>query len=149
MTAPTPTPNGPAAALSRAYRLTRGAILGATLLALGSGCRSAPAARPAPPAGLLVLVVSPPGGLLLLDDRPILARPDATRLSLEVPAGAHRVELRAPGYFTAYRDVTVPPRALGEQRLDVALRPDPDAEPETATPARPLGTLPSRFPDVP
>ena len=67
----------------------------------------------------------------------------ARRIALR--AGPHRLELRAPGHFPAYRDLELP--SAGELRLDLALRPDPDAEPEA--PARPLGQLPTPVPEVP
>jgi len=44
-----------------------------------------------------------------------------------VPSGARRVEVRADGWFTAYRDVTVP--HAGRARVDVALRRVPETEP--------------------
>ena len=44
-----------------------------------------------------------------------------------VPSGARRVEVRADGWFTAYRDVVVP--HAGRARVDVALRRVPDTEP--------------------
>ena len=47
--------------------------------------------------------------------------------SLLVPSGARRVEVRADGWFTAYRDVVVP--HAGRARVDVALRRVPDTEP--------------------
>jgi hypothetical protein len=47
--------------------------------------------------------------------------------ALPVASGTLRVEVRADGYFTAYRDLPVPKGARG--RLDVALRPVPDGEP--------------------
>jgi hypothetical protein len=47
--------------------------------------------------------------------------------SLKVAAGLRRVEVRADGWFTAYREVEVPAR--GAARLDVDLRKIPDGEP--------------------
>lgn len=107
-----------------------------------AGCRSTPAARP---TGTLLLSVAPAGVTILLDDRPLPARSGDALLRVAVTSGAHRIELRAPGYFTAYRDVAV--AAAGEQRLSVVLRPDPDAVPLTTAPARPFGELPPINPD--
>jgi hypothetical protein len=45
-----------------------------------------------------------------------------------VPSGARRVEVRADGWFTAYRDVTVP--HAGRAGVDVALRRVPETEPQ-------------------
>jgi hypothetical protein len=106
------------------------------------GCRSTPAARP---TGTLLLSVAPAGVTILLDDRPLPARSGDALLRVAVTSGAHRIELRAPGYFTAYRDVAV--TAASEQRLSVVLRPDPDAVPLTTAPARPFGELPPISPD--
>jgi hypothetical protein len=47
--------------------------------------------------------------------------------ALLVPSGARRVEVRADGWFTAYRDVVVP--HAGRAAVDVALRKVPETEP--------------------
>lgn len=111
-------------------------------LLLGGGCKSAP---PAKPSGVLWLNLKPPSATVLVDEQPIVARPGAVTLRIALRAGPHRLELRAPGHFPAYRDLELP--SAGELRLDLALRPDPDAEPEA--PARPLGQLPTPVPEVP
>ena len=46
--------------------------------------------------------------------------------AVAVPAGARRVEVRADGWFTAYRDVTVPPK--GRATVEVPLRRVPETE---------------------
>ena len=46
--------------------------------------------------------------------------------ALAVPSGARRVEVRADGWFTAYRDVVVP--HAGRAAVDVDLRRVPDTE---------------------
>ena len=120
--------------------LAPGALL--TLGLLLGGCKSAP---PAKPTGVLWLNLKPPSATVLVDEQPIVARPGAVTLRIALRAGPHRLELRAPGHFPAYRDLELP--SAGELRLDVALRPDPDAEPEA--PARPLGQLPTQVPEVP
>jgi len=45
-----------------------------------------------------------------------------------VPSGARRVEVRADGWFTAYRDVTVP--HAGRAGVDVPLQRVPETEPQ-------------------
>lgn len=47
--------------------------------------------------------------------------------ALLVPSGTRRVELRADGWFTAYRDVSVP--HAGRATVAVPLRPVPPNEP--------------------
>jgi hypothetical protein len=47
--------------------------------------------------------------------------------ALLVPSGARRVEVRADGWFTAYRDVSVP--HAGHAYVDIDLRRVPDTEP--------------------
>jgi hypothetical protein len=103
----------------------RGLWLGGLLVALlHGGCKTAP--PPPPPSGQLFLELTPPQASVLVDDRPLLRRGmGALRVSL--PAGAHRVEVYAPGYFHAYRDIAI--TAATESRLQVALRPDPDVLP--------------------
>jgi hypothetical protein len=46
---------------------------------------------------------------------------------LRVPSGLRRIEVRADGWFTAYREVEIPAR--GAARIDVDLRKVPDGEP--------------------
>lgn len=47
--------------------------------------------------------------------------------ALMVPSGPRRVEVRADGWFTAYRDVAVP--HAGRANVDVELRRVPETEP--------------------
>lgn len=101
-------------------RVKAAAAWGAILVV--SACRSAP--PPPPPSGQLLLELLPSQASVLVDDRPVLRRGVGT-LRVTLPAGPHRVEVYAPGYFHAYREVAV--SAAGEARLKVALRPDPDA----------------------
>lgn len=92
----------------------------------GGGCRSAP--PPPPPTGQLWLEVTPSHARVLVDDRPLIRRSGVSgALRVALPAGAHRVEVYAPGYFHAYRDVAV--AAASEARLKVVLRSDPDMLP--------------------
>lgn len=113
-------------------------------LLLATGCKSAPVAKP---AGVLWLNLTPPAATVLLDEQPVVARAGAVTLRIAVRAGAHRLELRAPGYFPAYRDLDIP--SAGQVRMDVALRPDPDAEPPTDAAARPLAPPPAKLPELP
>lgn len=108
------------------------------------GCKSAPVAKP---TGVLWLNLSPPSATVIIDEQPILARPGAVTLRIVLRAGTHRLELRAPSYFPAYRDLDI--ASAGERHLDVALRADPDAEPAGLLPVRPLGQLPTTVPEVP
>jgi hypothetical protein len=110
------------------------------------GCKSAPTQKP---SGILWLNLSPPSATVIVDEQPVVARPGAVTLRISLRPGPHRLMLRAPGHFTAYRDVDIVSAPGGDRHLDVALRPDPDAEQELATPARPLGELPTRTPEVP
>lgn len=113
-------------------------------LLLAAGCKSAPAAKP---TGILWLNLKPPSATVLVDEQPVVARPGAVTLRIAIGAGAHRLELRAPGHFPAYRDLDIP--SAGEVRMDLALRPDPDAEPLGDGPARPLGPPPLKSPELP
>jgi hypothetical protein len=104
----------------------RAGLLGLALgLALVGACRSAP--PPAPPSGQLALELLPAQASVLIDDRPLVRRADGP-LRASLPVGAHRVEVYAPGYFHAYREVTV--AASGTVQLRVVLRADPDADSE-------------------
>jgi len=106
-------------------RGARGFVLLGLLVAAPFGCKSAP--PPPPPSGQLLIELVPGQASVLVDDRPLLRRPGASLLKVSLPAGPHRVEVYAPGYFHAYRDITV--TASAESRLQVALRPDPDVLP--------------------
>jgi hypothetical protein len=86
-----------------------------------AGCASAPRADAA-----LYLACPTPLARVYLDDHFVGRAADLAR-GLKVRSGARRVEVRADGHFTAYRDVTVP---RGSQvRLDVRLRAVPEGEP--------------------
>ncbi|MDB4965259.1 MAG: hypothetical protein JWN44_948 [Myxococcales bacterium] len=51
---------------------------------------------------------------------------ELTGRALAVPSGSRRVEVRADGWFTAYRDVVVPPK--GRATVEVPLRRVPETE---------------------
>lgn len=97
----------------------------ALLLCAALGCKSAP--PPPPPSGQLLIELLPGQASVLVDDRPLLRKPGSSLLRVSLPAGPHRVEVYAPGYFHAYRDIAI--TASAESRLQVALRPDPDVLP--------------------
>lgn len=90
-----------------------------------AGCKSAP--PPPPPSGQLLLELSPGLASVLVDDRPLLRKPGGSALRVPLPVGAHRIEIYAPGFFHAYREIDV--RQATETRVQVALRPDPDVVP--------------------
>lgn len=98
--------------------MNRAALL---LLPLAAACAHAPAPRA---DATLLLRVSPPQAAAYVDDLPVRAGPgEVTRVA--VLPGLHRVEVRAEGYFTAYREIAVPPQGTAE--LVLPLRRDPDA----------------------
>jgi hypothetical protein len=77
--------------------------------------------------GQLAVACNVPDARVYVDD---VFRGRAIELSagaLLVPSGARRVEVRADGWFTAYRDVVVP--HAGRAAVDVALRKVPETEP--------------------
>jgi hypothetical protein len=99
----------------------RGRLLALVFFIGAKGCVSAPRAEAA-----LYLRCSAPLARVYLDDR-FVGRAVELGRGLKVRSGARRVEVRADGYFTAYRDVMV--ARGGEARLEVRLRPVPDGEP--------------------
>jgi hypothetical protein len=81
--------------------------------------------RAARPDARLAIVCSVPLARVYLDDRFVGLAGELG--ALPVVGGDRRVELRADGYFTAYRDVKVPP--AGRARLEVELHPVPEGDP--------------------
>ncbi len=112
-------------------------------VALVGACRSAP--PPAPPSGQLLLELVPAQASVLVDDRPLVRRP-AGALRVELPVGAHRVEVYAPGFFHAYREVAIAQAAPAQ--LKVVLQADPDADSEKPEPGE-RGLLPPLGPRPP
>lgn len=120
-------------------------VMAALFLLALPACRSAPATTKSLPSGQVWLQLEPATASVIIDERPLLVPREAGGLRLAMPIGPHRFEVSAPGYFAAYREVTV---QLGSpQSVQITLRADPDAAPD-ATPARPFGP-PPRTPDVP
>ena len=111
----------------------------ALLLAVWPGCRSAPSTKQSLPSGQVWLQLEPPSASVIIDEKPLLVPREAGGLRLSMPIGPHRFEISAPGYFAAYRDVTV--QTGSPQSVQIALRPDPDAAIDSA-PARPFGPRP-------
>jgi hypothetical protein len=99
------------------------ALLAAALFA--AAC--APTAKVVRPDAQLAVACNVPDARVYVDD---VFRGRAAELrgqALLVPSGARRVEVRADGWFPAYRDVVVP--HAGRAAVDVELRRVPDTEP--------------------
>ena len=93
------------------------------LALLAVGC--APRLPPAPPPALLVVECAPAEALVFVDQRLAGVAADSQRQPLAIPPGSRQVEIRAAGYFTAYRELSLGPGQSA--RLVLALRADPDA----------------------
>lgn len=88
---------------------------------LGAG---ACAHRPPPPDALLIIKVTGPTlSQVYVDDVPMRRDVDGVRVAVRGGEPA-RITVRAPGHFTAYREVTAPKN--GRREVTIALRPDPD-----------------------
>jgi hypothetical protein len=98
------------------------ARLGLVLL-LFAACAGPQAARKAPSSTLEVRCAVPEARVYV--DDVFVGPADARPIS--VRAGARRVEIRADGWFSAYREVEAPPN--GRARVEVELRPVPPLEP--------------------
>lgn len=95
------------------------------------GCHAAPAT---PPLGTLVLGVSPVTATVFLDEQPLLLRQTGGQPArVRMPAGPHRLEVRAVGYLTRFYDLAV--RASADSVLSVSLHPDPEADLDTQSAA--------------
>lgn len=111
-------------AFGRSGRARRGkAPVWLALLALAvgaTGCATAPASRPS--VGLRI-EASRPDATVWIDDRLMGTADDLVRRGgVALPPGYHRVEVRHPACYSAYRDVELLPSA-GPQALSVSLRP--------------------------
>ncbi|HUS65534.1 MAG TPA: PEGA domain-containing protein [Kofleriaceae bacterium] len=95
-----------------------GALFGTGCATGGSAVRKADAA--------LMVACPVRDARVYLDDQFVGRAGELGGRTLSVPSGTRRVEVRADGYFTAYRDVPVAKGA--RERLEVALRPVPVGE---------------------
>jgi hypothetical protein len=86
-------------------------------------CRPPAVRPPPPPEGTLQIESSDPQALVYVDDR-LVGQAGDLKQPLGLRAGLHRVEVRAEGKLTAYREVLLRP---GEHpTLKVMLHPDLD-----------------------
>ncbi len=91
------------------------------------GAACAPTAKTVRPDAQLAVACNVPDARVYVDD---VFRGRAIELrggALPVRSGPRRVEVRADGWFTAYRDVVVP--HAGRASVDVELRRVPETEP--------------------
>ncbi len=91
------------------------------------GAACAPARHVVRADGQLAIACNVPEARVYVDD---VFRGRAAELgggALLVPSGPRRGEVRADGWFTAYKDVVVP--HAGRAHVDVALRRVPETEP--------------------
>lgn len=102
------------------------ALLVPALTAMACGATQS-ARRPASaPAAFLLLECTMPGARVYVDDvfvglaRQLDARP------LELAPGARRLEVRADGYFTIYRDLALLPGERHYERVRLRQMPDED-----------------------
>jgi hypothetical protein len=105
------------------------------LLVALAGCAGPTANAPRADAGLVVAVRCAAGGdcavpdaRVYVDDKFVGRANELSNQPIPVHAGNRRVEVRADGWFTAYREVPVAHAARAQ--VDVPLRKVPDGEPE-------------------
>jgi hypothetical protein len=122
-------PMGTRSAAASVARPPWPALLAALLLAamalVATGCATTSPARRAD--ARLAIACNVPDARVYVDDVFVGRAADLSRHALAVASGSRRVELRADGWFTAYRDVAVPPAGRADLRVD--LRPVPPNEP--------------------
>jgi len=101
--------------------LARGKVPLCLALALAfAACATAPTARPT--VGLRI-EASRPDATVWIDDRLAGTADDLLRRGgVALPPGYHRVEVRHPACYSAYREVDLVPSA-GPQEVTVSLRP--------------------------
>jgi hypothetical protein len=95
-------------------------------LLLLSACAGPNAARREPGA-LLEVSCQVLDARVYVDDTFVGRADSLAGKPLTVRAGARRIEVRADGWFTAFRDITLTPNGRG--RVEVELRPVPELEP--------------------
>ena len=100
-----------------------------------AGCAAPRAVAPRADAGLIVAVrcaqageCNLPDARVYVDDHFIGRAADLGEQPMAVRSGSRRVEVRADGWFTAYREVGVV--KAGQARVEVPLRKVPDGESE-------------------
>jgi hypothetical protein len=101
-------------------------VVAAALASCCSWTACAPATKAVRADAQLAIACNVPDARVYVDD---VFRGRAVELrggALLVPSGARRVEVRADGWFTAYRDVVVPPK--GRAAVAVPLRRVPATE---------------------
>ena len=101
-------------------------LLKCLMLAGLSGLWGCAASLHAAPAGLLSLACSEREALVYVDGKLAGKADDFSRHPLPLSPGNHRLELRAEGKLTAYREVIVRPNRT--DTLEISLRPDLDQE---------------------
>ena len=105
------------------------------LLAALAGCAGTTAQAPRADAGIVVAVrcaaagdCSVPDARVYVDDKFVGRAVELGDQPIPVHAGNRRIEVRADGWFSAYREVPVAHAARA--KVDVPLRKVPDGEPE-------------------
>jgi hypothetical protein len=84
--------------------------------------------------GTVAIHVSADAGNVLVDGAPKAAL-DHGRATLTLPAGMHAIEIQAPGFLAAKRDVPV--ESGGKAQIEIVLEVDPNAQ-AAAAPGKPL-----------
>ena len=106
--------------------MARATLAAVALAALAGGCATT-SKSVVKADGRLAVACNVPDARVYVDD---VFRGRAAELrgaAMLVPSGPRRVEVRADGWFTAYRDVVVPHD--GRAAVDVALHRVPETEP--------------------
>jgi hypothetical protein len=97
----------------------------AVVAALLAGC--APSAKAVRLDAQLAIACDVPEARIYVDDMFRARAGELLGHVLAVPSGVRRIEVRADGWFTAYRDVVV--AHAGRAAVEVALRRVPETEP--------------------
>lgn len=106
------------------------------------GYESSPYDEPIPPTGTLRLDVQPHGIVQLYVDGYYVGTVDDVNGELALEPGAHRIEMRAPGYETAIvdvkieRDRAITYRGALERRGAMTPAPEPPIRPDVSQPPR-------------
>jgi hypothetical protein len=106
------------------FKFLRAVAVVGIMLGIGS-CASA--TRALKPDAQLVVVAAVPDARIYVDDIFAGRAAELHGHAILVHSGSRRVEVRADGYFTAYRDVTISPGARAA--VTVALHAAPPNEP--------------------